>query len=123
MNYPQLKPAPVRSPAMVLALILAAQLMAVLDASVVITALPSIHRARPTRSGQPAGQPASRPAAYLVLCRGTTTSSSRRWMVAATGMATKAPINPSSVPPIRVAMMVSPGVTFTVCFITRGLTK
>jgi MFS family permease len=45
MNYPQLKPAPVRSPAMVLALILAAQLMAVLDASVVITALPSIHRA------------------------------------------------------------------------------
>jgi EmrB/QacA subfamily drug resistance transporter len=40
-----LKPAPVRSPAVVLAIILAAQLMAVLDASVVITALPSIHKA------------------------------------------------------------------------------
>lgn len=36
--------APVRSPAIVLAIILAAQLMAVLDASVVITALPSIHK-------------------------------------------------------------------------------
>jgi EmrB/QacA subfamily drug resistance transporter len=40
-----LQPAPVRSHAVVLAIILAAQLMAVLDASVVITALPSIHRA------------------------------------------------------------------------------
>jgi len=38
-------PAPGRSPVIVLAIILAAQLMAVLDASVVITALPTIHRA------------------------------------------------------------------------------
>jgi EmrB/QacA subfamily drug resistance transporter len=38
-------PSPVRSPAIVLAIILAAQLMAVLDASVVITALPTIHKA------------------------------------------------------------------------------
>ncbi len=45
MTSSTLKPAPVRSPAMVLAIILAAQLMAVLDASVVITALPSIHEA------------------------------------------------------------------------------
>ena len=32
-----------------------------------------------------------------------------RWKVAATGIATSAPTNPRSVPPIRVAMIVSPG--------------
>jgi EmrB/QacA subfamily drug resistance transporter len=45
MATQSLKPTPVRSPAVVLAIILAAQLMAVLDASVVISALPTIHRA------------------------------------------------------------------------------
>jgi EmrB/QacA subfamily drug resistance transporter len=45
MTSSSLEPAPVRSPALVLAIILAAQLMAVLDASVVISALPSIHKA------------------------------------------------------------------------------
>ena len=43
--------------------------------------------------------------------------------IAATGIATRAPTSPSRVPPIRVAMMVSPGVTLTVCFMTRGLTR
>jgi EmrB/QacA subfamily drug resistance transporter len=45
MKVQSLEPTPLRSPAVVLAIILAAQLMAVLDASVVITALPSIHKA------------------------------------------------------------------------------
>ncbi len=44
MQSRTIQPAPVRSPSVVLAIILAAQLMAVVDASVVITALPSIHR-------------------------------------------------------------------------------
>ncbi len=45
------------------------------------------------------------------------------WIVAATGMATNAPIRPRSVPPINVAIMVNPGLTLTVCFITRGFTR
>ncbi|HEX3794749.1 MAG TPA: MFS transporter [Acidimicrobiales bacterium] len=44
MTLQSLKPTAVRSSTVVLAIILAAQLMAVLDASVVIAALPAIHR-------------------------------------------------------------------------------
>ncbi len=56
-------------------------------------------------------------------CRGTATSSRRRWIVAATGIAISAPMRPRSVPPISVAMMVRPGVTLTVCFITLGFNR
>jgi len=60
---------------------------------------------------------------HFLFSRGNATSSRRRWIVAATGMAIRAPMRPSSVPPIKVAMMVSPGEILTVCFITRGLSR
>ena len=60
---------------------------------------------------------------HFLFSRGNATSSRRRWIVAATGMAIRAPMRPSSVPPIKVAIMVSPGEIFTVCFITRGLRR
>ena len=43
--------------------------------------------------------------------------------MAAIGTAISAPMMPRSEPPINVAMMVSPGVTFTVCFMTRGFKR
>jgi hypothetical protein len=60
---------------------------------------------------------------HLWLWRGNTTSWRSSWIVAAIGTAINAPTMPKSEPPISVAMMVSPGVTFTVCFMTRGFTR
>jgi hypothetical protein len=45
---------------------------------------------------------------YRWFCRGTASSSSNGWIVAAAGIATETPISP-----ISVAMMVSPGMTLT----------
>jgi hypothetical protein len=60
---------------------------------------------------------------HLWLCRGKTTSCRSSWIVAAIGTAISAPMMPRSEPPINVATMVNPGVTLTVCFMTRGFRR